>query len=125
MNEVWFDCLVKRVSVGWRVVPLCSFPDAQTAIPKISIKGLLQVRVIKRDSVPVSLRISQLTEDQDHLKMTPGQGAESTCMMQVSGSLIIPTDPSTLLSQNPEDGRLSALVVQFHVVSNSEARELD
>lgn len=121
MNEVWFDCLVKRVSVG----PFCSFPDAQTAMPKISIKGLFQVRVIQQDSVPVSLSISELTEDQDHLKMTPGQGAESTCMMQVSGSLIIPTDPSTLLSQNPEDGRLSALVVQFHVVSNSEARELD
>lgn len=124
MNEVWFDCLVKRVNVAWRVVPLCSFPDAQAVMPKISIKGLFQVKVIQWDSVPVSLCISELTEDQDHLKMTRGQGAEPTCMMQVSGSLIIPTDPSSL-SQNPEDGRLSALVVQFHVVSNSEARELD
>lgn len=44
--------------------------------------------------IPASLCISELTEDQESLKMTLDQGAEPACMMQVSGPSVISTDPS-------------------------------
>jgi hypothetical protein len=43
--------------------------------------------------------------------------------MQAPGSLMISLDPSP--QPNQQDGRLSTLAVQFHVVSNSEAQEVD
>lgn len=125
MDEVSLDRLLKRVDADgaeWShsaasqmIKETCPRYQSKAYFKSVGLLGA-------GGSIPATLCIRELTEDQECLKMTPGQGVEPACMMQVSGSSIISTDPSV----RPKPTRLSALAVQFRVVSNSEAaRGLD